>query len=119
VTRLVLWAMVAVLAALNAWRAYTLAFTIDEAFSYLNFSSRSTAVTFESFHSNHHVLFTILSKLAWKAFGVSEFTLRLPSVLAGLVFLVAMALFARELSATRGTPWSPSRRSRSIRSFWT
>src|ERR1051325_8788108 len=95
-----LWGMyvlVATLTALNIWRAYTQSFTIDEAFSYLNFSSRSTAVIFESFHSNHHMLFTILSKLSWKAFGVSEFSLRLPAVLGGVGFLLISAALIREL----------------------
>jgi hypothetical protein len=94
---LAIWTLLAALAALILWRAYSLSFTIDEAYSYLNFTSRSTAVIFDSFHSNHHVLFTMLSKLAWKGFGVSEFTLRVPSVLAGLAFLVILVRVLQEL----------------------
>jgi hypothetical protein len=59
------------LAALNTWRACTQSFTIDEAYSYQNFSSTSTSAIFETFHSNHHLLFTVLSKLSCEAFGVS------------------------------------------------
>lgn len=95
-------ALIGIFGAINAWRAATQSFTIDEAYAYREYTTGSTDFILGTFHSSHHLLFTILSKLSWKAFGVSEFTLRLPTVLAGWVFLVVLAVIARRLCGEWG-----------------
>lgn len=53
-----------------------------------------------AYDANHHVLYTILAKIACGLAGPSQIALRLPSVLAGLPF----AIYAMRVS----NPFSPS-----------
>lgn len=94
------WAFVFALVLVSAWRAYSQAFTIDEAYTFLNYTRLGSAGLFATFHSNHHMLFTILSKLSWKAFGSSELALRAPSVLAGFAFLAINVFIARRIAGS-------------------
>lgn len=58
--------------------------------------SWSDIFAFESPSANHHLLNTALTKLAAAALGTSKFALRLPNVLAHVLFLgVAVALVGR------------------------
>src|SRR5262249_27918122 len=59
---------------------------------YLNFASGPWSNLYTTFDANNHVLNTILIRLSVGAFGLSELTLRLPSVLAG--FALTMGVFA-------------------------
>jgi hypothetical protein len=79
--------------ALNVYRAATCSITIDEAFTYNRFVSVPYTQTLTDFDANHHVLYALLARFSVGAFGVSEFTLRLPSVMGGALYLwVALAL---------------------------
>lgn len=89
--------MLAALAAHNVWRAAASSVTIDEAFTANSFADVPWSRLFLSYDANHHVLHTILVKLSFAAFGVSQFSLRLPSVAAGLVCLAALFLLARRV----------------------
>ncbi len=79
--------------ALSAYRAATCSITIDEAFTYNRFVGVPYTQTLTDFDANHHVLYALLARFSVGAFGVSEFTLRLPSVMGGALYLwVALAL---------------------------
>jgi hypothetical protein len=71
----------------NVYRAATQSITHDEALSYLWFASRPWAYIFSAYDANHHVLNTILIKLTTSIFGLSELSMRLPSLAGGLIYL--------------------------------
>ncbi|MEO8026706.1 MAG: hypothetical protein ABI823_09530 [Bryobacteraceae bacterium] len=74
----------------NVYRAASQSITHDEALTYLWFVAKPWAEVFTTYDANHHVLFTILCKVAVSAFGPSEFVMRLPTLLACLVYFWAM-----------------------------
>ena len=88
----------ALLFALNVYRAATQSFVIDEGYSYQLFVGRQPFMLFRQYDANLHVLHTLLCWGSVKLFGLSELTFRLPSLLgcalyfsgvyrlAGLVF---------------------------------
>jgi len=87
----------------TASRAYLLSFTIDEATTYLNFCLGSYH---DIFHpawtdANNHVLNSVLMKFFSSLLPVSEFTLRLPSLLAHVVFLVFTWLLLKDIKNER------------------
>lgn len=91
-TRLAQAVAIAILA-FNVYRAATCSITIDEAFTYNRFVRPAYSETLLYFDANQHVLYTLLAKATVGVFGVSEFTLRLPGVLGGALYLwVALAL---------------------------
>ena len=71
-----------------AWRAYSQAITYDEAFTWLAFVRGPLREVFTSYTGNNHVLFSLLAWVSTHSLGVSELTLRLPSVLAAGGYLV-------------------------------
>jgi uncharacterized membrane protein len=76
-----------VILALNIYRAVTQSLTTDEAFTYHNFVSKPFGGLVEPFEANNHVLNSLLSRLTVAVFGSSEWAIRMPSVLAGAVYL--------------------------------
>jgi hypothetical protein len=84
---------------MNIYRAHTQSITYDEAFSYLSFISTPFREMLSWFDANNHVLNTLLAKLTTAVFGVSEFTLRLPSLGGGALFLFACQRFLFRLFA--------------------
>ena len=88
--------------AYTASRAYLLSFTWDESFTYVEFIKTKFIFTFKEHKisdANNHILNTWLMELCAKLFGISEFTLRLPNVIAHLVFLFYSAKLVRNLSS--------------------
>jgi hypothetical protein len=77
------------LACFNIYRAATQSFTTDEAFNYLNFASQPWAGLLAPYDANNHVLTTVLGRISASIFGVSEWSLRLPSVIGGGIYLFA------------------------------
>jgi len=71
---------------LLTWRAASQSITYDEAFTWLEFVSRPIGEVFTSYTANNHVLFTLFAWITTRAFGTSELTVRLPSVLAGIAY---------------------------------
>ena len=73
----------------TATRAYLLSITWDEAYSYLNFvrPGKLFPEKFDHMSANNHLLNTWLDIFFVKCFGVSEFVLRIPSLIAHLLFL--------------------------------
>jgi len=92
--------LLAVLFATNVYRAWTQSITVDEAFTYHQWVAKPLAWMFEYFDDNNHLLHSLLCRLSVGALGVSEFTLRIPSLLGGLlyfagVFRLSALLFGR------------------------
>ena len=81
----------------SVFRAWTQSITHDEAFFQSLFLTGSLSRLFDSYDASHHVLHTILCKISISLFGLSEFTLRLPSLLGGLLCLVTFFRLSRRL----------------------
>jgi hypothetical protein len=76
---------------LSAWRAATQSITIDEAFTFNRYLHGPWSLIYGPYDdTNNHFLYTILAKLSISALGLSEFAMRLPSVLAGLILFTAL-----------------------------
>src|SRR5271157_1468700 len=85
-------ALLLAILALNVYRAVTQSITTDEAFTYHRFVSQPFGGLLQpsdSNNANNHVLNSLLARVSIGLFGLSEFTLRLPSVVAGAVYLFA------------------------------
>lgn len=78
------------LSATNIYRAKTQSITCDEAYSYELWVSQPMSSMLVAYDAGNHVLQTLLSKISVAAFGVSEFTLRLPTLLAGFLYFIAV-----------------------------
>ncbi len=77
-----------VLLVYSAERAAKASLTIDEAATYLNYISASPVAVFNFNSANNHLVNTFLTKLAWMLGGSSEFVLRLPNLMALLIYLL-------------------------------
>ena len=86
----------------NIYRAATQSITHDEAVTYENFVAAPWSVVFNSYDANHHVLHTIFCKIFVDILGVSPLTLRLASLLSGLLYLY---LVFRICELLFGTGW--------------
>ena len=81
---------------LAAHRARTQSIAHDEALTYQTFLD--SGVSHVLFYTPaNHVLFTLLAKPSVRVLGVSEFTLRLPSLLGAAAYLFATFLLCRAL----------------------
>lgn len=87
------------LTALNVYRAATLAITTDEAFTYLRSLTVPIPRLWEDFDANDHVLHTLLCKLSTRWLDSSEFTLRLPALVGGVLYYLAVLRICRGLFA--------------------
>lgn len=94
-------ALLALLFAVNIYRAATQSVTHDEALTYELFVGEPWSIVFNSFDANHHVLHTIICKIFVFLLGVAPFTLRLASLLGGLLyFYVIFRICERLLGAS-------------------
>uniref|UniRef100_Q020A0 Glycosyltransferase RgtA/B/C/D-like domain-containing protein n=1 Tax=Solibacter usitatus (strain Ellin6076) TaxID=234267 RepID=Q020A0_SOLUE len=78
---------VVALAVLNVVRAMTLPVTPGEAWNYDRFVAPPWREAFEHFDLNNHVLNTLLIRISTARFHLTELSLRLPSLLGGLLYL--------------------------------
>jgi hypothetical protein len=83
-----------------AYRAAVQSITVDEATTYLNYVRDHWANVWTHYDPNNHILYSILAQLSVRALHISEFSLRLPSVLAGFFFVIGVH---RVLEATVGS----------------
>jgi len=90
-------ALLAFLFLVNLYRAWTQSITCDEAFAHSLFLSGPASLLFTSFDASHHVLHTILCRISISLFGLSEFTLRIPSLLGGVLYFSAVYRLCRFL----------------------
>ncbi len=83
---------------LSLYFAFHIPVEIDEAFTYLNFSSRSPVVSLTYYPApNNHIFFSLLTSLSTSLpFGSQLLLLRLPSVLIYIFTLFAFFSFTRE-----------------------
>jgi hypothetical protein len=95
-TRFTVLLLVALLA-MNVYRAATQSVAIDEAFTYNAFVAGPLSDLLNQYDANHHILNSLLCKLSIGLLGLSELTLRLPSLLGGLLYFIASFLLCRRL----------------------
>jgi hypothetical protein len=76
----------ALLFALNVYRAATQSFVIDEGYSYQLYVGHQPFSLFRYYDANLHVLHTLLCWVSVRLFGLSELTFRLPSLLGCAVY---------------------------------
>jgi hypothetical protein len=74
----------------NVYRAKTQSITYDEARSYELWGSQPLRRMFKVYDAGNHVLETLLARASVAVLGLSEFTLRLPSLLAGFLYFIAV-----------------------------
>jgi 4-amino-4-deoxy-L-arabinose transferase-like glycosyltransferase len=91
--------------ALCGYRAATQSFTVDESTTFLNYVRGPWARVYSHYDPNNHVLYSMLAKLSIRAFGVSEFTLRLPSVLAGFFLILGIYRILETTVPSRTIRW--------------
>lgn len=77
------------LTAVNVCRAAAVSIAGDEALTDHRFLRDSRKHLFTSCDAIHHVLYTLFAKASISLFPVSEFSLRLPALGAGILYLVA------------------------------
>jgi hypothetical protein len=71
-----------------AYRAAHQSITVDEASTYLHYVSGHWTNVWGPYDPNNHVLFSILAQLSVRLLHISEFSLRLPTVVAGFFFVI-------------------------------
>jgi len=86
-----------VILAVCGHRAATTSFTHDEAITFLNYPQLSVGklLNHESAYTNNHLLNSLAMKGSLALFGTGELSLRLPNLLALLLYLVYTALLIR------------------------
>ena len=95
------WVVISCLVVLGnvlAWRAYSQAITYDEAYTWLAFVRHPLQDVFTSYTGNNHVLFSLLAWVTTHSLGVSELTLRLPSLVAAAGYLAIARSLAQAVS---------------------
>ncbi|MCC6345147.1 MAG: glycosyltransferase family 39 protein [Bryobacterales bacterium] len=85
------------LIAVNVYRAAAQSITTDEAFTFMRSVLTPIPELWRSYDANDHVLHTFLCKASVKLFGASEFTLRIPALLGGVLLLVSALRLCRML----------------------
>lgn len=71
-------------------KAKLTSFTHDESFTYLDYVHQSfmDIISYKTPYTNNHILNTVLMKYAEELWGSSELALRLPNILACLIYLI-------------------------------
>ena len=85
----------AALFALNLYRAMTQSVTPGEAWNYDRFIGPSWTEALSRFDVSNHVLNTLLVRISTAGFHLTELSLRLPSLLAGVLYLWVVFRMAR------------------------
>ncbi|HEV2690858.1 MAG TPA: hypothetical protein VGV35_20020 [Bryobacteraceae bacterium] len=86
--------LLAAVFALCVYRAATQAIVLDEAFTYTYFVKPPFAQMMTTYNTNDHIPNSLLAKATMGLFGMSEFTLRIPTLLCCLVYLFALRAIA-------------------------
>src|SRR5437899_12217017 len=79
--------LLAALFAVNVYRAITQSVTAGEALNYTGFIGPPWTEALGRFDANDHVLNTLLVRISTWRFHLTELSLRLPSLLAGVFYL--------------------------------
>ncbi len=83
-------ALIVFLFATNLYRAATQSITSDEAHMFQLYVDPPLESMFRGYDAANHVLYTLLARWSVRWFGLSELTLRLPSLLGGLIYLAGV-----------------------------
>jgi hypothetical protein len=86
------------------YRAAQQSIVVDEALTFNRFVKGPWSGIYGDYDANNHILYSILAKLSVGVFGLSELTLRLPSVLAGFFLIVGM-FWLLQLVRSRAIRW--------------
>lgn len=89
--------LLAAAGAFHLHRAWSLAVTTDEAFTALSFAAPPWLDILTTYDANHHILHSLLCKLSLTLFGWNALALRLPSLLACLLWFTVARRLARRL----------------------
>jgi len=100
-SRLPLLALTGVMIAYVILRAVYVSFTHDEAYTFFNYILRPIESTLNVTYTNNHLLNSLLARWSHSLFGDSEFALRLPNVLGGVLFFVFAAKLLSRMHANR------------------
>jgi uncharacterized membrane protein len=92
--RIARWFLAALLA-VNLYRAMTQSVTPGEAWNYDRYIGSTWKEAFAHFDVNNHVLNTLLVRISTSYFHLTELSLRLPSLLAGVFYLWVVMRMAR------------------------
>jgi hypothetical protein len=77
--------------------------TYDEAFTYTQYASKSFPQILADYsYPNNHIFFTLFAKISTSIFGVSEFALRLPALIASFLLLFFGFFLAQRLKSKYG-----------------
>jgi hypothetical protein len=87
--------LLAGLLGVNLYRAATQSVTPGEAWNYHRFIAPAWTEAFARVDANNHVLNTLLARISTSCFHLTELSLRLPSLLAGALYLWAAWRLAR------------------------
>ena len=81
-------------------KAYNLSFTHDESYSYLHYVHQGfmDIISYKTPYTNNHILNTVLMKYCEVFFGNSEIALRLPNILAFILYSVFAILLLYKYS---------------------
>ena len=92
----------------NLYRACQLSITHDEALTYLYYVAKGprSICSREGYCANNHILYSLLAWCSVQLFGVSEFALRLPSVLAGGLFVLGAGRLFGQLAGRTLLAWT-------------
>ena len=108
-TNKIIFLLAAALFAYTSYRAVVLSITWDESQSYHEYIKNHIVLTnkYDFMSANNHILNTLGGIFFTKLFGVSEFTLRITSLIAHLFFLFFSAKLV--LSFVRTTPFGENK----------
>jgi len=80
------------------YRAVHQSVAIDEAFFFHRFLSGPWSNIYSEYDASNHVLYSILAKLSIQTFGLSEFSLRFPSLIAGVFLTLGIFYVLRRIT---------------------
>jgi hypothetical protein len=89
--------LLVVVFALDVYRAVTQSITHDEALTFHYYAPGPVGRIFTNFGANDHVLHTLMAWRSVRTFGISEWALRLPALLGGLIYLVSSLRVCRRV----------------------
>lgn len=100
---IILFCIAALLLAYTSARAFLIDFTWDEASTYLTYVRNGIVIVsdYDVMSANNHILNTFLMLCFTKLFGATEFVMRIPVLIAHLLFL----LFSARLVKNTGGKW--------------
>ena len=91
---------------LCGYRAFQQGVTVDEASTFNNYLHGDWARIYRDYDPNNHIFFSLVTKAFVQAFGLSEFKLRVVSLLAGLFLTLGIYYVLEATVASRWIRWA-------------